>query len=255
MAEEEPWRSEGKCVFCNQTFSKRGVGRHLTACKARKAFYEQLAAKSKGAPERLFHLHIRDAFSGDYWLHVEIPARASLRDLDQFLRDIWLECCGHLSMFRIEGQDYFVTSEVARDLGGMSMAPKLGAVLRPRVEFQHEYDFGTTTDLVLTVVAERQGVAAETPVHVMARNDPPPIMCSVCGKAPARVLCIECIYDEEAWFCIQCGAKHECGMEMLLPVVNSPRMGMCGYTGEDTSCYDELLAAGADAEERWDVEL
>jgi hypothetical protein len=28
-----------------------------------------------------------------------------------------------------------------------------------------------------------------------------------------------------------CAAKHECGEEMLLPVLNSPRAGVCGYCG------------------------
>ena len=28
---------------------------------------------------------------------------------------------------------------------------------------------------------------------------------------------------------------HECGQEMLLPVVNSPRVGVCGYVGCDFS--------------------
>lgn len=27
-----------------------------------------------------------------------------LDDLDQFIRDIWVECCGHLSAFYIEGK-------------------------------------------------------------------------------------------------------------------------------------------------------
>lgn len=36
-----------------------------------------------------------------YWLYLEMPARATLTDLDGFLRDIWLECCGHLSAFDI----------------------------------------------------------------------------------------------------------------------------------------------------------
>jgi hypothetical protein len=42
------------------------------------------------------------------------------------------------------------------------------------------------------------------------------------------------MYEQENPF--YCGAhaeseEHECGEEALLPVVNSPRMGMCGYTG------------------------
>jgi hypothetical protein len=33
-------------------------------------------------------------------------------------------------------------------------------------------------------------------------------------------------------FCQDCLVEHECGEEMALPVVNSPRMGVCGYAGE-----------------------
>jgi hypothetical protein len=38
--------------------------------------------------------------------------------------------------------------------------------------------------------------------------------------------------DEGAAFlCNACVAQHGCGEEMLRPVVNSPRMGVCGYDG------------------------
>ena len=44
-------------------------------------------------------------------------------------------------------------------------------------------------------------------------------------------VCTECVFDDGGWLCETCAVKHECGEEMLLPVVNSPRVGMCGYTG------------------------
>jgi hypothetical protein len=34
------------------------------------------------------------------------------------------------------------------------------------------------------------------------------------------------------FFCAKCSEEHEDGEEMMLPVVNSPRMGECGYDGE-----------------------
>jgi len=42
----------------------------------------------------------------EYWIHLEVSALATLADLDSFLRDIWLECCGHPSVFRIGTTDY-----------------------------------------------------------------------------------------------------------------------------------------------------
>ena len=39
-------------------------------------------------------------------MHLELPASEELDTLDAFLRFIWLECCGHLSAFRIDGTSY-----------------------------------------------------------------------------------------------------------------------------------------------------
>ena len=35
------------------------------------------------------------------------------------------------------------------------------------------------------------------------------------------------------WLCEDCAKTHECGEEMLLPVCNSPRLGVCGYCGSN----------------------
>ena len=63
----------------------------------------------------------------------------------------------------------------------------------------------------------------------LARNLPPKILCA-CGELATQV-CGQCNYDATSWLCKKCAAKHECGEEMFLPVVNSPRVGVCAYTG------------------------
>ena len=60
----------------------------------------------------------------------------------------------------------------------------------------------------------------------------PAFACVECGR-PATQLCSCCIYEEYAFYCDECGEEHECGEDMMLPVVNSPRMGVCGYCGEE----------------------
>jgi len=35
----------------------------------------------------------------------------------------------------------------------------------------------------------------------------------------------------ESSFCKKCINQHECEEEMALPITNSPRSGICGYTG------------------------
>lgn len=214
--------SQGKCNLCGRTLSKQAIARHLDKCKA-----EHLAP----GEQRVFHLKVQGRDLPEYWLHIEIPASASLSTLDQFLRDIWLECCGHLSKFRIAGVEYHIASEPDLFWGRKprDMSAKLGDVLEPGMQFTHEYDFGTTTELALEVMGERQGTTKQ--IQVLARNDPPAIPCAKCGK-PATQVCSMCVYEgPKAWLCDEHAEKHKCGEEYFLPVVNSPRVGMCGYAG------------------------
>src|SRR5471032_2915093 len=64
------------------------------------------------------------------------------------------------------------------------------------------------------------------PVELLARNDAPQIVCDECGSLATAQICSECDSRGEGWLCEACAAKHECGEEMLLPVVNSPRAGV-----------------------------
>jgi hypothetical protein len=88
----------------------------------------------------------------------------------------------------------------------------------------------TTTELALKVIGEREGQARGAVVQIMARNDPPVWPCEVCGE-PAVKVCPMCQYEGKGWVCKKHARQHECGEEMLLPVVNSPRTGECAYTG------------------------
>jgi hypothetical protein len=197
----------------------------------RKAFVEKMG---KGKT-RILHIAVQGRYSPEYWMHLEVVADARLKALDSFLREVWLECCGHLSAFTIEGVSY--NSSLDKEslfysgFRDKSMNYKISSVLRVGTRFIHEYDFGTTTELALRVVSERIGEPINNPVHIMARNDPPKIACEVCGKAATQV-CTQCIWDGKGWLCDKCASEHKCGEEMLLPVVNSPRVGMCGYTGD-----------------------
>ena len=92
----------GYCFSCEKTYDKRGIGRHLKTCAARKEAIES----EKGRKSRLFHIRAENPYDSNYWLDIEMEAKSTLKDLDQFLREIWLECCGHLSQF-IVGEIYY----------------------------------------------------------------------------------------------------------------------------------------------------
>jgi hypothetical protein len=219
--------SEGKCGLCNTTFSKAAMTRHLKLCRQGKAV--ETPSKGRRSQERkILHLAVEGRHLPEYWMHLEALASATLEDMDTFLRRTWLECCSHLSAFTIEGKQY--VSDPSEEFGDKGMDVTLGKVLSVGTRFYHEYDFGTTTELALKVVSERMGRIGRESIQLLARNNPPLVKCRSCKKAATKV-CSQCDYSDKRWLCDECAKKHKCGEEMLLPVVNSPRTGMCAYTG------------------------
>ena len=224
-------QSTGTCCLCGQKFSRRAMSKHLQKCRiesADKVGDPKGKAKVQG-PTKTLHLFVQG--SPEYWLHLEAAGDATLEQLDQFLRKIWLECCGHCSDFEIEGVAYtpMPSSDYRTE---KSLRVALDRVLREGQKFQHTYDYGSTTRLELKVVGTREAAFPARFIQLQARNDPPEILCVDCG-APAVLVCTQCLWDGAGWLCETCAQNHECGDEYCLPVVNSPRCGVCGYTGED----------------------
>ena len=82
---------------------------------------------------------VEGLYEPDYWLHLEAPASMTLEDLDNFLRGIWLECCGHLSMFDIYGRRYTQIFDDGMFPEDKSMKVKLGRVFSPGLEMGEAY--------------------------------------------------------------------------------------------------------------------
>jgi hypothetical protein len=183
---------------------------------------------------KAFHLVVEGYRLPMYWMHLEVAAGTTLATLDRFLRDTWLECCGHLSVYRIDGFNYYVDAEMDAywDMRRKSMQVKLEEVLSPGQTCSYEYDFGSTTELLVKVISEHEVDMRGKAIQILARNSLPIIPCDGCGE-PATSLCTQCVYEDNGCLCDACAKSHECGEEMLSPLVNSPRAGVCGYTGQD----------------------
>lgn len=217
-------QSRGECVFCGADFSRTGMEKHLAACAGRQSATEQA---ERGGRERdtLFHLRVQDESSGLFWLYLEMRGSATLKQLDHYLRAIWLECCGHLSRFSAGGW------------GGREHAMKRRAaeVFPSEPVLTHTYDFGTSSLTRVASLGVRTGVPLTAhPIALLARNRIPEAECMECG-APATRLCRECLMDVDAGGCTLCevhAKKHphdDYGPPIEL--VNSPRLGACGYEG------------------------
>jgi hypothetical protein len=203
--------------------AKSAAPKHLAGCPKRQAVIARVAGKS-GAPERLFHLRVRDAFNSMFWLELEMRGSSTLRDLDYYLRAIWLECCGHMSQFSVRG---WAGDEIP-------MSRRIHDLLLPGVELTHIYDFGTSSETLVKSVAVREGKpTTKRPIALMVRNLMPAQACIECGQ-PATQLCMECLIEAEQWgvLCDQHARDHpHDNYGEPLPLVNSPRLGLCGYDG------------------------
>ncbi len=211
---EAKLRSEGKCVFCENTYTKSGIGRHL------KSHLDKIQ-KEENAQKQYAHLLVE---ADVMFLQILIDANAKLSELDEFLRAIWLECCGHMSAFMVKNY-----VEI-----GMRTSIKKAFSQHPKLE--HHYDFGTTTRLDVKCYGFYTIPKQTESLILLSRNEPLEILCEVCHKTSAFFICEYHEMGEPTFFCKKCIKKHEDECEMaqdggLLDVCNSPRMGSCAYEG------------------------
>lgn len=200
---------KGNCYICGAQLGKQAMKNHIMKTHA---------LHEDGQVCRL--LKIEGADDKDYWLYVDVPVTGSLSVLDAFLRKIWLECCGHMSAFL--GPGYTEIEDRTR-LGDIPVGTKL----------IHEYDFGSTTRCLITFEGDTTRERGRRGVRLLARNIPPEFTCGECG-ARAEWIDPERFYEKDNPFlCEKCSEKF--GSERQLPITNSPRMGVCGYCGEQDS--------------------
>ena len=203
---------KGNCYLCGKTLAKSSYRKHFMTAHC--VNEEQETANEQDC----VLLRIESVENPDYWLYLDAPKNASLKTIDSFLRKIWLECCGHLSGFYSSG------------LGDIPKSTAIGDFLIGTT-IHYDYDFGSTTELKITFVANDKRPKQRSAVRLLCRNEWIPYTCSVCGK-PASMIVMERMWDEEnPFFCDEC-LQDEYDIEEALPVVNSPRMGTCAYCGE-----------------------
>lgn len=244
-------KSKGKCVFCGKEYTASGMSKHLE---------EHLQEKAVGIQQHGLSFHIKvtaDKWMNDlpYFLNILADGNATLKDVDDFLRKIWLECCGHLSSFETprklrtasglsiyEALDLYEREQTEAHRMNLESFEheipkirKLRAILSKGLKIDYEYDMGSTTCLQLSVLSELP-IQADKKIVLLSRNEPLEVLCSHCHTRSAASICVVCDSTEDALFCRDCAREHERTCPDFkdyahMPVVNSPRMGVCGYIG------------------------
>lgn len=211
------------------TGEQEGALRHVEGC-----------LRSSGWPageKPSLIITIQGRHDRSYWLVVLARPDATLEDLDSLIRDVWVECCGHMSAFSI-GKESYLSGE---DEPGTSMAIPLSGLVPPGSTFSYEYDFGSTTELDLKVIGAIPIMPPEKPICLIARNNPPPFPCDACGNQAEFSL-----FDDEdgtlRFFCRECLVSAEPDPECTEIIENSPRTGICGYVEDPDAAV--LVSAG-----------
>ncbi|HEY5462591.1 MAG TPA: hypothetical protein VIJ95_04985 [Hanamia sp.] len=242
--------SEGECLYCKEKFSKATINGHLQ---------KHLAGKSKeNKPGKSFLLKVEPNpkwGSSPFFLSLWVDGEATIGNVDNLLRGIWLECCGHMSSFtnpknkpKRGAWDFFETENLLmkgkieeyeklmeETNGEIPKIRKVKEVFYKGMKIDYEYDFGSTTSLQLAISNEYPA-KADKKIVLLSRNEPLEILCDICKKEPATEICNVCAGDEESVFCKKCAKKHaktctDFADYAAMPVVNSPRMGVCAYEG------------------------
>ena len=203
---------EGQCKFCQQDFTKREITRHLDVCPKR----------IKDEEVKNLRLRIIDPYTKIFWLIIELNQQAKFKDVDNLIRDVWVECCGHLSLF---GSYEDETGKGRTVLDSLEPGDKVNYI----------YDFGSSTELTIEALGYTQyQLADKKKIELVARNYLPPAHCQKCGQQAAWV-CVACESEAGKLFvCDTCAEKYhnevnEKEEHYLLPLANSPRCGVCGY--------------------------
>ncbi len=195
----------------------------------------------------------------------------TLRDIDEFLRDTWLECCQHLSSFHSR-ETLFVSNGLDSGLFGYqdpSFDHRAAWAIPPDSEAQYLYDMGRTTCLRLRVQPAPERAQAWLAQHDIDPGTPVlqnlmPELCDSCGQEashfrPAEVLCTDCLPEDPRPYvallartsppcressgeatryrpshtsCQHCRQKDH---DNYRPLVNSPR--------DDIDCFDQRTPA------------
>ena len=248
----EKIKSEGKCLYCHGIFSKSGISRHMQKHLTEKIIH------NKPGKSFLLKVETNPKYGATpYFLSLWVDGETSMDKIDDFLRQIWLECCGHMSSFtnpakrqKNTGMGGFFEAEellekgkikeyekLKEDLyGEVPLSRKAKLALFEGLKLLYKYDFGSTTELQITVISE-YSIKADKFIVLLSRNEPPELLCENCDKEVAIQLCTTCYgYQDIGLFCNKCATKHAKTCEdfadyAAMPVVNSPRMGVCAYEG------------------------
>ena len=258
-------KTQSQCLGCRKQLHNRSARKHLNTC---------IAKAGATAPKPMLLVSATASYGHTknvYVLYTLMPKNATLRDIDEFLKEHWLECCGHLSTFDSK-QALFVSDGFEDGFAGgtnPSFDHRAAWAIPPDSDAHYEYDMGSTTCVSIRVQPAPDGAQDWLAQHGIDAGDPilqnlMPESCDDCGQEAThfredKTLCAGCFPESRQSFaelpagkpqtCDHCEntATHHHSQHMACEgcrqhshdhyrdLVNSPRDG--------TSCFDTRTPA------------
>lgn len=213
----------GKCYYCNKELTEKTIKRHSKNCPHMMKIINDEINNTKETRNQ-FIISMKNQYNSyEYCIYLSIDENLQLQHLDQFIRDVWVECCGHLSSFFIDKVKY---DDNGNSLYEMNITLK--DVLSVGTKFRYEYDFTNPTSIILEVVSKIEVSKIHSQIEILSRNNEKQYTCNNCNnKAKFRYNLLD------YFLCKKCANKIDfCMLEELLGIYfNSPRDGMCNYIG------------------------
>jgi hypothetical protein len=194
-----------ECEYCHKKFGCRIILDHYGDC------LKNVYKDKSGYLFRLFSHGVR----GDvYFIYACVGLNCKFSDLDKFLKEVWCECCGHMSEFNL----------FENGVGPIGKIKKTEKISKYKTgdRFEYQYDMGDTTTIYLEILDVLSGEDKTKEIEILKKNEQPKIICENCDNESKY-------YDQEndEFVCEECAEEIE--EERKLNVVNSPRTGVCGY--------------------------
>ena len=203
--------SKINCKFCDKKFGIKTIEDHLSDCipnfvNDKSGYLIEFISKN-------------DITKKSYQMFAIFGIKCKFSHIDIFLRNMWCECCFHLSTL-----DVF--EEVNDEQSHKSVKfNTLISKYKNANQFIYCYDMGSTTDIYFRIIKKLDGTNKNTDIELLYHNEPFKIKCKnykIC-KGFAMF-----IYKD--LFCNECKNNlDEEEQTYILKLSNSPRTGICTY--------------------------
>jgi len=224
------------CQLCKKSFGCKQIYVHYAVCIAEKYTQEY-------SGHYVVSFLSRGMCNNQYYIYAIINPKTTFATIDNYLRNKWLNCCGHLSNFECEKK------QISKRATFKTYADK---------DIIYEYDMGSTTTIYMQksiLIKSDKEPLKTTYLHNVLQNDPFKFNCKICDK-PAS-------YHDGVYQFVCETHKDKADNYLLTQIVNSPRMGERCFDGDYlrditfkqnyVALQDRFSSLNVDSDDSWET--